>query len=54
VTASGSLNEVGVADNAILQGLTGLAAGGCLMLIVGFVKHSIEKHRAEKDEPGKN
>ena len=54
VTASGSLNEVGVADNAILQGLTGLAAGGCLMLIVGFVKHSIEKHKAEKNEPGKN
>jgi hypothetical protein len=54
VTASGSRNEVGVADNAILQGLTGLAAGGCLMLIVGFVKHSIEKHKAENDQPKKN
>jgi hypothetical protein len=51
VTASGSLNEVGAADNAVLQGLTGLAAGGCLMLVVGFVKHSIEKHRAGKDQP---
>jgi hypothetical protein len=53
VTASGSLNEVGAADNAVLQGLTGLAAGGCLMLVVGFIKHSIEKHKAE-DWPGKH
>src|ERR1700759_969265 len=54
VTASGSLNEVGPADNAGLQGLTGLAAGGCLMLVVGFCKHSIEKHRAEKNQAGEN
>jgi hypothetical protein len=54
VTASGSLNEVDAADNAVLQGLTGLAAGGCLMLVVGFIKHSIEKHKAEKDQPGEN
>jgi uncharacterized membrane protein YeaQ/YmgE (transglycosylase-associated protein family) len=54
VTASGSLNEVDAADNAVLQGLTGLTAGGCLMLVVGVIKHSIEKHQAEKDQPGKN
>jgi hypothetical protein len=54
VTASGSLNEVGAADNAVLQGLTGLAAGGCLMLVVGFIKHSIEKHEAEKDQSEEN
>ena len=54
VTASGSLNEIGAADNAVLQGLSGLAAGGCLMLVVGFVKHSIEKHKAEKDQSKKN
>jgi hypothetical protein len=54
VTASGSLNEVDAADNAVLQGLTGLAAGGCLMLVVGFIKHSIEKHQAEKDQPEKH
>src|ERR1700683_893656 len=42
VTASGSLNEVGAADNAILQGLTGLAAGGQLGLVVGFVTLNIE------------
>ncbi len=54
VTASGSLNEIGAADNAVLQGLTGLAAGGCLMLVVGFIKHSIEKQNAEKDQPEKD
>src|SRR5580658_6060446 len=54
VTASGSLNELSAADNAVLQGLTGLAAGGCLMLVVGFIKHSIEKRKAEKDQPEKN
>jgi|GEM_PF-1681691 hypothetical protein len=54
VTASGSLNEVGAADNAVLQGLTGLAAGGCLMLVVGFIKHSIEKHEAEKNQSEEN
>ena len=32
VTASGSLNDVDAANNAVLQGLTGLTAGGCLML----------------------
>ena len=54
VTASGSLNEVDAADNAVLQGLTGLTAGGCLMLVVGVIKHSIDKHQVEKDQPGKN
>lgn len=54
VTASGSLNEIDAADNVVLQGLTGLAAGGCLMLVVGFIKHSIAKHKAEKDRPKKN
>jgi uncharacterized membrane protein YeaQ/YmgE (transglycosylase-associated protein family) len=49
VTASGSLNEIDAADNVVLQVLTGLAAGGCLTLIVGFIKHSIEKHKAEKN-----
>ena len=44
VTASGSLSEIPAVDNAILQGLTGIAAGGCLMLAVGFIKHSLD-HR---------
>jgi hypothetical protein len=44
VTANGSLNEIGAVDNAVLQGLAGIAAGGCLMLAVGFIKHSVD-HR---------
>ena len=44
VTGSGSLNEIRAIDNAVLQGLAGIAAGGCLMLVVGFIKHSID-HR---------
>jgi hypothetical protein len=49
VTANGSLNELTAADNAVLQGLAGIAAGGCLMLIVGFIKHSIEHHRSQNN-----
>jgi hypothetical protein len=44
VTGSGSLNEIRAVDNAVLQGLAGIAAGGCLTLVVGFIKHSID-HR---------
>jgi uncharacterized membrane protein YeaQ/YmgE (transglycosylase-associated protein family) len=44
VTGSGSLNEIRAVDNAVLQGLAGIAAGGCLMLVVGFIKHSVD-HR---------
>ena len=49
VTADGSLNELTAADNAVLQGLAGIAAGGCLMLVVGFIKHSIEHHRSQNN-----
>jgi hypothetical protein len=44
VTGSGSLNEITAVDNAVMQGLAGVAAGGCLTLVVGFIKHSID-HR---------
>jgi hypothetical protein len=49
VTGSGSLNEITAADNAVLQGLAGIAAGGCLMLIAGFIKHCIDLHRAQNN-----
>src|SRR3984885_10197193 len=48
VTASGSLNEVDAADNAVLQGLTGLTAGGCLMLGEGFSKQRIGRQKGEE------
>jgi hypothetical protein len=50
VTASGSLNQVGAVDNAILQGLTGVASGGCLMLVVGLIVHGVREHRAGQSE----
>ena len=46
VTANGSLNEISAADNAVMQGLAGIAAGGCLTLIVGFIKHSVDHHQS--------
>ena|ERR1700719_633805 len=45
VTASGSLNEPTAVEQAILQGLTGAAAGGILTLVVGFIKHSVDHHK---------
>jgi uncharacterized membrane protein YeaQ/YmgE (transglycosylase-associated protein family) len=44
ITGNGSLNVIRAVDNAVLQGLAGIAAGGCLMLVVGFIKHSVD-HR---------
>lgn len=49
VTANGSLNEITAADNVVLQGLAGIAAGGCLTLVVGFIKHVIEQHRSQNN-----
>jgi hypothetical protein len=46
VTANGSLNEITTADNAVMQGLAGIAAGGCLTLVVGFIKHSVDHHQS--------
>lgn len=45
VTTSGSLNEPTAVEQAILQGLTGAAAGGIAMLVVGFIKHSLEQRQ---------
>jgi uncharacterized membrane protein YeaQ/YmgE (transglycosylase-associated protein family) len=49
VTATGSVNEVRLLDNAIIQGLAGAAAGATVTLIVGFLKHSIDQHRSQKN-----
>ena len=48
VTASGSLNEPTAVELAMLQGLTGLAAGGIFTLVAGFLQHAIEEHRSGK------
>jgi uncharacterized membrane protein YeaQ/YmgE (transglycosylase-associated protein family) len=46
VTANGSLNELRPPENAVLQGLAGIAVGACLTLVVGFIKHAIDTHKS--------
>jgi hypothetical protein len=46
VTGGGAVNASDSVSDAILQGLTGLAAGAIVTLIVGFVKHSMDQHKA--------
>ena len=48
VTASGSLNEPRLSEQLMLQALAGAAAGGIMMLLVGFIKHSIDQHKTPK------
>jgi uncharacterized membrane protein YeaQ/YmgE (transglycosylase-associated protein family) len=45
VTGSGSINEPTAVEQAVLQGLTGAAAGGITMLAVGFVRHNMEQEK---------
>lgn len=49
VTASGSLNEPRFADHVLLQALTGVAAGGIVTLIAGFIKHAIDQDKSRKN-----
>lgn len=50
VDGAGAKNESNPdpVSRVILQALTGLAAGAILTLIVGFVKHSMDQHKAGK------
>jgi hypothetical protein len=48
VTGTGTLNEPRPAEIFMIQALTGLAAGAIATLVVGFIKHSIDHHRASK------
>jgi hypothetical protein len=48
VTAAGSFTEPTLAEQIILQGLTGAVAGGAATLAVGFVKHAIDEHKSMK------
>jgi uncharacterized membrane protein YeaQ/YmgE (transglycosylase-associated protein family) len=45
VTGSGSINEPTLLEQAVLQNLTGAAAGGITMLAVGFVKHNMQQEK---------
>ncbi len=48
VDGAGAVNESHPVSGVILQAVTGLAAGAILTLIVGFVKHSMDQHKAGK------
>jgi uncharacterized membrane protein YeaQ/YmgE (transglycosylase-associated protein family) len=48
VTASGSFNELTLAEQIIVQSLAGAVAGGIAMFLVGILKHSIEQHKSGK------
>jgi uncharacterized membrane protein YeaQ/YmgE (transglycosylase-associated protein family) len=49
VTGTGSLTEPRPADIVLLQTLTGLASGAIATLVIGFVKRSIDEHKASKN-----
>ena len=48
VTSTGSLNEPRPAEVFMVQALTGLASGAIVMMVVGFIKHAIDHHKASK------
>jgi hypothetical protein len=48
VTAGGGVNEPTAVEMAVLQGLTGAAAGGILTLVAGFLRHAINEHKSGK------
>jgi hypothetical protein len=48
VTGTGTLNEPRPAEIFMIQALTGLAAGAIARLVVGFIKHTVDQHKASK------
>ena len=48
VTSTGSLNEPRPAEVFMVQALTGLASGAIVTMVVGFIKHTIDQHKASK------
>jgi hypothetical protein len=48
VTGANSLNEPRMGEQVVVQGLASAVGGGISMLIVGFVKHSIDQNKSMK------
>jgi uncharacterized membrane protein YeaQ/YmgE (transglycosylase-associated protein family) len=48
VTGTGSVNAPRFAEQVVLQVLTGAVAGAIAMLVVGFIKHSVDHHNSTK------
>ena len=48
VTGADTLNEPRFGEQIVLQGLTGLVAGGIAVLLFGIVKHAIDQYSSSK------
>ncbi len=48
VTGADTLNEPRFGEQVVLQGLTGLVAGGIAVLLSGIVKHAIDQYSSSK------
>jgi hypothetical protein len=46
VTASGSVTEPTVFEQALIQAVTGAVVGGICTLLVGFIKRGIDEHKS--------
>jgi hypothetical protein len=49
VTGSGEISIGTPVEQALLQGIAGLAAGATLAMLIGLLKHGVEQHRMTKD-----
>lgn len=50
INTNGVFSEPRQFERALLHGLTGAVAGGILMMIVGFLKHSLDAHRGLRSD----
>ena len=50
INTNGVFSEPRQFERALLHGLTGAVAGGILMMIVGFIKHSLDAHRGLRSD----
>jgi uncharacterized membrane protein YeaQ/YmgE (transglycosylase-associated protein family) len=52
VNTNGVLSEPRPFEQVLIHGLTGAAAGGILAMIMGFLKHGLDAHRASRSDAG--
>lgn len=50
VTASGDVTEITYPEQVFVQTFAGAIAGVVAIFVVGFVKHSIDEHRATQNQ----
>lgn len=49
VNANGDANEPSFVNQLVIQSVAGAVAGGVAVLVVGFVKHSIDSNKARQN-----